>query len=586
MEFKCDPQNPSDLFTIKLGHETARRVKQMVGQVMELAMKQPRDDGLSFSLCFLQRALLVGVALCLSWGTVLAAGGDLYVVAGLRTTGDKERVIKFAPGTTGSTFVTSSRPYALAFDGSGNLVMSDALLHSIIKVAPDGTKTTFTSALVTPLGLAIDSAGNIFVADLHDNAIYEFTPDGTRTTFASGLNLPTGLAFDHMGNLFESDSGSGTVNKFTSAGTKSLFASGVDDPQGVAVDSANNIYVAEFGPNVLKFTPDGTRTVFVSGFTRALGLAFALNGDLYVSDTEGGYVAIVKTDGSRTFVQGDVQSPRYLAFEPGGGRPLNISTRLRVQTGDNVLIGGFIAAGSVTKKLVLRAIGPSLASLGISGFLADPRLELHDHNGVLIASNDNWKINDQSQQSQEAEIIATHVPPANDLESALIATLEPNQGYTAVVRGAGDTSGVAVVEAYDLEADADSKLANISTRGLVETGENVMIGGFILGGSDGFSRLIVRAIGPSLAPGITNALADPTLELRDGQGTLVGSNDNWKTNDQTQQSQEAEVRATTLPPSNDLESAIVVTLPAGPYTAIVAGKNGGVGVALVEAYTL
>ena len=236
--------------------------------------------------------------------------------------------------------------------------------------------------------------------------------------------------------------------------------------------------------------------------------------------------------------------------------------------------------------MVLRAIGPSLANQGISGFLADPRLELHDHNGALIASNDNWKINDQSQQSQEAEIIATHVPPTNDLESALIATLEPNQGYTAIVRGAGDTSGVAVVEAYDLEADADSKLANISTRGLVETGENVMIGGFILGGGDGSSRLIVRAIGPSLAPGITNALADPTLELRDGQGTLVGSNDNWKTNDQTQQSQETEVRATTLPPSNDLESAIVVTLPAGPYTAIVAGKNGGVGVALVEAYTL
>jgi hypothetical protein len=212
MELKRDSQNFSNPSAFNLASETARRVKEMVGQVMEPAMKPPSDGRLNLSRCFLQRALLVGVALCLSWGTVLAAGGDLYVVAGFRTTGDKERVIKFAPGTTGSTFVTSSRPYALAFDSSGNLVMSDTLLHAIIKVAPNGTTTTFTNALVTPLGLAIDSGGNIFVADLHDNAIYKFASDGTRTTFASGLNLPTGLAFDHMGNLFQSDSGSGTVN--------------------------------------------------------------------------------------------------------------------------------------------------------------------------------------------------------------------------------------------------------------------------------------------------------------------------------------------------------------------------------------
>ena len=548
-------------------------------------MKKTGDGRDSISLCFLQRALLVGIVLCLSWGTVLAAGGDLYVVAGFHTTGDIEHVVKFAPGTTGSTFVTSSRPYALAFDSSSNLVMSDPVLHSLIKVAPNGTKTTFTTALQTPLGLAIDGAGNIFVSDFNANVIYQFASDGTRTTFASGLHGPTGLAFDHMGNLFESDSTSGSVNKFTSAGMKSLFASGVNDPQGVAVDAANNVYVAEFGPNVLQFTPDGMRTSCAAAFTRALGLAFAPNGDLYVSDTEGGYVGIVKTDGSFAFLEGDVQSPRYLAFEPGGGQALNISTRLRAQTGDNVLIGGFIVTGSVAKKLALRAIGPSLINQNISGFLADPRLELRDNAGALVASNDNWKINDQTQQSQEAEVIATHLAPTNDLESTLIATLQPGPGYTAILRGTGDTSGVAVVEAYDLEPGTDSKLANISTRGLVGTGENVMIGGFILGGP-GFRRLIVRAIGPSLAPGIANALADPTLELRDGQGTLIGSNDNWKTNDQTQQSQEAEVRATTVIPTNDLESAIVVSLPAGPYTAILAGKNGGVGVALVEAYAL
>ncbi len=302
-----------------------------------------------------------------------------------------------------------------------------------------------------------------------------------------------------------------------------------------------------------------------------------------------GLIARVKPDGSDVFFTGDTQSPRHLAVEPGGGaRPLNISTRMRVQTGDNVLIGGFIATGTVSKKLIVRAIGPSLADHGISGFLADPKLELRDRDGMLIASNDNWKINDQTQQSQEAEIMATTVPPTSDLESALIATLLPGQGYTAIVRGADEATGVALVEAYDLEPAVDSKLANISTRGFVETGENVMIGGFILGGAEGSGgRVIVRAIGPSLVQrGITNALADPTLELRDTQGALVASNDNWKINSQTGQSQEAEVVATTVPPTNDLESAIVITLPAGAYTAIVAGKGGETGVGLVEVYGL
>jgi hypothetical protein len=255
-----------------------------------------------------------------------------------------------------------------------------------------------------------------------------------------------------------------------------------------------------------------------------------------------------------------------------------------VQPGENALIGGFIATGSTTKKIIVRALGPSLGSFGIAGFLSDPRLELHDHNGTLIASNDNWKFNDQTHQSQEAEIVATNVAPTNDLESALITTLQPNQGYTGIVRGAGETNGIAVVDAYDLEPAGNSKLANISTRGFVDTNDNVMIGGFIL---DSQTRVVVRAIGPSLAQaGVSNPLADPSLELRDGQGTLLASNDNWKTNAQTNLSQETELKATTLAPVNDLESAIVILLPPGPHTAIVSGRNGGVGVALVEVYSL
>ena len=265
------------------------------------------------------------------------------------------------------------------------------------------------------------------MTDFVDNAIYKFTPDASRSTFASGLNGPNALAFDQAGNLFQSDSNSGTIFRFTPEGQRSTFATGLNMPQALAFDTAGNLFVAEFGPNVLKFTPDGTRSVFVTGFTRAFGLAFAANGDLFVSDNAGGMIARIKPNGSDFFFTENTQSPRHLAVEPGGARPLNISTRMRVQTDDNVLIGGFIATGTVSKRLIVRAIGPSLAEHGISGFLSDPKLELRDRDGMLIASNDNWRMNDQTQQSQEAEIMATTVPPSRDLESALIATLLPGR---------------------------------------------------------------------------------------------------------------------------------------------------------------
>ena len=187
--------------------------------------------------------------------------------------------------------------------------------------------------------------------------------------------------------------------------------------------------------------------------------------------------------------------------------------------------------------------------------------------------NDDWR------STQEAEINASTVAPMNDKEAAIVATLPANAtGYTAIVRGAGGSTGVGLVEVYDLDRTVDSVLANISTRGLVQTGDNVMIGGFILVGSAP-RKVIVRAIGPSLP--VPGKLADPTLELHDGNGTLLGSNDNWRSD------QEAEIVASTVPPMNNMESAIVVTLPASSQTtAIVRGKNGATGVALVEVFTL
>jgi hypothetical protein len=254
----------------------------------------------------------------------------------------------------------------------------------------------------------------------------------------------------------------------------------------------------------------------------------------------------------------------------------NISTRLRVLTGDNVLIGGFIVTGTQPKRVILRAIGPSLP---VAGALSDPILELRNSSGGLIAFDDDWPTG-----GQQAEIIATGIPPTNDLESAIVATLPANNSaYTVVVRGYNNLTGIGVVEAYDLDRTVDSKLANISTRGFVSTGDNVMIGGTIIIGSDP-ARVLLRAIGPSLAnAGVPNALSDTTLELRDGNGGLIAFNDDWRTG-----GQQAEIIATGIPPTNDLESAIVVTLPANnsAYTAIVRGYNNFTGVALVEAYQL
>jgi hypothetical protein len=258
----------------------------------------------------------------------------------------------------------------------------------------------------------------------------------------------------------------------------------------------------------------------------------------------------------------------------------NISTRTYVGGGDNVLIGGFILGGSTsdTKRLMIRAIGPSLVQAGVSGALPDTMLEVHDANGN-VTTNDNWKINDLTGTSQQAEIEATGIPPGNDLESALVLSLPAGQSVTAIVRGKNGVAGVGLVEVYDLDQRAPAKLLNISTRGHVDSGDNVMIAGVIAMGSKPV-QVVLRAIGPSLAnSGVPNPLEDPVLELRDPNGGLIASNDDWREH-------EAEVNATLLAPRDPRESAIVARLYPANYTAIARGKNGATGVALVEAYYL
>ena len=261
--------------------------------------------------------------------------------------------------------------------------------------------------------------------------------------------------------------------------------------------------------------------------------------------------------------------PAAVSDSPPAVHLANISTRLAVGTGNNVLIAGFIVTGTQPKKIIVRGIGPTLP---VNANLADPTLELHDASGAVVAANENWR------DTQQDELQATTIPPSNDHESAIVKNLTPGN-YTAVLAGKGGTTGVGVVEVYDLDLAVDSKLANISTRGFVDQGDNVLIAGTIVVGS-GTTNVLFRAIGPSL-PNIPNAMQDPTLELHDGQGSIIARNDNWMDSPNKQA-----IIDSTIPPTNNAESAIVRTLTPANYTAIVRGVNNTTGIAVVEVYAL
>lgn len=260
---------------------------------------------------------------------------------------------------------------------------------------------------------------------------------------------------------------------------------------------------------------------------------------------------------------------------PGSGQQAtldNISSRTFVQTGDNVMIGGFIVQGRTPKTVVLRAIGPSLDAAGVAGAMSNPVLDVRDATGALLVSNDSWASVDG------AALTALGLAPTDSREPAVILTL-PAGAYSAIVHGQGSGRGVALFELYNLDRTQGS-VANISTRGKVETGDQIMIGGFIIGGSKP-TKVIVRAIGPSLlSQGVPDALLDPTLDLYDSEGTLVAANDNWRS------TQQNAIIATSLTPTDNREAAIVQTLAPGAYSAVVRGQNDTTGVALFEVYAL
>jgi sugar lactone lactonase YvrE len=471
-------------------------------------------------------------------------------------------------------------PYGIALDSSGNLYVSTNS-NVIRKFAPGGTDLgVFASTGVNnAAGLAFDPSGNLFVANYGSNTVEKFAPDGTDLGVFKYLIGPTGIAFDASGNLYVAIAGN-TIARFNPDGIplSSFTSLDLNNPEGLAFDSLGNLYVAnKAGNSITVFSPAGADlgTIVSANLSGPLGLAFDTDDNLYVVNSLSATIEKLAPNGTDSIFASTGFSPGFIAVQRTPTL-VNISTRLNVLTGENVLDAGFIVLGSGSKTLLIRGLGPSLGGSDVDGALADPIIELHSAaTGDIIASNDNWKNN------QRTEIEATGIPPTNDNEAALITTLQAGS-YTVIERGKQEGTGIGLVEVYDLGSGFGPELANISTRGFVDTADNVMIAGFIVASSTrGTGNVIVRAIGPSLADAnVGNPLLDPTLEIHDSNGTVLAFNDAWKSDQQT------EIEATGIPPTDDAESAVVLPLGPGAYTVIEAGKNGTSGVGLVEVYNL
>jgi sugar lactone lactonase YvrE len=399
--------------------------------------------------------LATALASCLSVQHASAAAGDLYVADGAGV----GHIYKFDATGHKSTFASGFlQPVALAFDRAGNLFVGNSgagtlpVPSTVIKITPDGTESLFATLQSSQLlGMAFDGAGNLFVSE--DSDILKIAPDGTKSTFASIMDGVGPLAFDELGNLYAgfSPTGPSSILKFAPDGSSTTlitFAAGTS-VVALAFDGNGDLFVTKLD-SIVKVTRDGNSTPFASGEFEANSLAFDSHGLLFAGLLNASGLsdpAIVKFTpaGVRTtFVSGPL-SPNSIAFEPVTEKLRNISARGFVQTDENVLIAGLIVGGNAlaTNSVVIRAIGPSLSHAGIANPLQDPTLELRNSSGALITSNDDW------QDTQAAQITASGLAPTDTHESAIFANL-PAGGYTAIVRGANNTTGVAVVEAYNL----------------------------------------------------------------------------------------------------------------------------------------
>jgi hypothetical protein len=439
--------------------------------------------------------------------------------------------------------------------------------------------------------------------DFDPTSFGAFGNGGSKDITDGQLNL--GVQGDTMGQLvaiksigfFEAGtytlSGIGLATRVTLSEIMSVTVTQIDgvDVAPISFDPATSSLTFNLVGNSQVNEPwSSATTVNIEGRLTNMGVSFTAGAtrvevfidDELLAESEANSVAGMKIQefmiqATTNVVAGTpTPTPSPTPTPPSSTHPVNLSTRMRVQTGNNIGVGGFIITGSAPKHVLIRAIGPSLIKFGVNDPLADPVLELHGPGAFATITNDNWR------DTQEDAIQATGIPPVNDFESAIDATLAPG-AYTAVIKGKGNTSGTALIEVYDLDQASLSQLANLSTRALVDTGQNIVIAGVLLSNGNGSDRLIVRGIGPSLSgSGLSSVLANPALELRDTNGTLLFSNNDWQDN----AAQAAEISAAGLAPGNPLESGIAATLPPGLYTALLAGLNNGTGIGLVEVYDL
>ena len=528
----------------------------------------PLVSGLPASLTFTNR--VVGTVSAAQNATLSNTGLAALVISNITASGDFAQTNDCGSGVAAGASCTIAVTFSPTSSGTRT-----------------GTLTITSNATSSPNSVSLSGVGLLS----QTIGAISFTPStlnmGGTTTASATATSGLVVAFSSTTPTICSVSG------FTVTAVAAGICTVAADQEGNATYSAaaqvtQNITVNKVSQTIgtITFTPT---TVAVGGTTTASATGGASGNAVTFSSSTSTSICTVSSIGLVTGV--GVGSCAVTANQAGNGtysaapqvtqsitvsaaaaHLINISTRGQVQTGNNVMIGGFIIQGSTPKKVLIRAGGPSLSAYGVPGVLADPKLDLYSGQAI-IATNDNW-----TDTPSASAIQATGLAPANSLESAILATLQPG-AYTAIVRGVGETSGVGIVEVFEIDTPGNP-LINISTRGLVQLGDNVMIGGFILQG-DSPKTVLIRAGGPSLAAyGVPSVLADPMLELhRSSDNSIIATNDNWQT-----ASNAAAIAATGLAPVSPLESAILITLQPGAYTAIVSGSGGGTGVGIVEVF--